>query len=77
MIINPILPLWIAIPIVIGLFILIMIINRGIKLAIRIAILVILFVVNFNIILLNLQRLHRHLDLATNDFKHVEAENVD
>lgn len=33
--------------------------------------------VNFNIILLNLQRLHRHLDLATNDFKHVEAENVD
>lgn len=46
MIINPILPLWIAIPIVIGLFILIMIINRGIKLAIRIAILVILFVVN-------------------------------
>ena len=29
--------------------------------------------VNFNTILLNLERLHRHLDLAVNDFKKEET----
>ena len=46
MIFSPILPLWIVLPIIVVLFILVMIQNRGLKLGIRIAIIVILFIVN-------------------------------
>jgi Ca-activated chloride channel family protein len=47
MIINPILPLWIIIPLVIGMLILIFFTSRGIKLFLRIAIVLVLLLVNF------------------------------